>query len=301
MIIQENSLGATNPSLAEQWHPTKNGDLTPFDVAPSGSKRVWWKCPRGNDHEWEATVNKRTAGGTGCPICNPVWSVPELRLYSELKTLFPSIQHRAMVNGHEVDIYIPKIGVGIEYDGVYWHHDKVEKDRSKNAALGPSILLIRVREEDLPLISPYDVRVQKRKMSIATVQHVLEVVLDQRPVSSETADVIQTYLARKRWVATRLFNQLYSERKSVRYEDSVRHLMPKLSKEWHPNKNNGLLPEHFTPGSGRKIWWRGPCGHEWQDTLNHRSRGRDCPKCRYEKASRTRRANSTKGQLGLFD
>ena len=205
-----------------------------------------------------------------------------------------------MLEGQEVDIYIPELEVGIEYDGVYWHHDKKEKDKGKNVALDSSILLIRIREEDLPLLSPNDVSVKKRKISISTIKEVLKVILEQKSVSPENTSDIHEYLDKKSWVATRLFKQLYSERKFVKFEDSLCHLMPELSKEWHPSKNDALLPEQFTPGAGRTIWWLGNCGHEWQDTINHRSRGRDCPKCRYKKASRTRRKNSTKGQMELF-
>ena len=28
-------MATTHPELAKQWHPTKNGDLTPFDVVGS--------------------------------------------------------------------------------------------------------------------------------------------------------------------------------------------------------------------------------------------------------------------------
>jgi hypothetical protein len=299
-IIRSNSLGAVNPSLAKQWHPSRNGELSPYDVAPAGNSRVWWKCPKGDDHEWEATVNHR-ASGTGCPKCNPVWSIPELRIYSELKTLFPSIQHRAILEGYEVDIFIPEIGVGIEYDGVYWHQDKLEKDKEKNAALGSSILLIRIREEDLPLLSPHDVRVKKRKISISTIKKVLIKILEEKTVSLDNLIQIREYLGYRDWVATQLFNKLYSERKSVSFDDSLCHLMPELSQEWHPSKNDTLLPEHFTPGASRLIWWLGSCGHEWQDTINHRSRGRDCPKCRYKKSSATQRKNRSKYQLRLFE
>ena len=34
------SLVEQNPELAKQWHPTKNGDLTPSDVGPGSHKRV---------------------------------------------------------------------------------------------------------------------------------------------------------------------------------------------------------------------------------------------------------------------
>jgi len=299
-IATENSLGAENPTLAEQWHPTKNGDLTPFDVAPSAARKVWWKCPKGDDHEWEATINHR-ATGTGCPKCNPVWSVPELRIFCELNTFFPGLEHRAQLDGVEVDIYIPELQIGIEYDGVYWHHDKLEQDKKKNSALGSSVQLIRVREEGLPLIGPHDIAVEKRKLSITTIQKILAVILEQKSLSPEADSDIRTYLKRKRWLSTELFNQLYSERKLVKFEESLAHQYPDLSIEWHPSNNDSLLPEHFTPGSGRSVWWLGACGHEWQDTINHRTSGRDCPRCRYKKASETRRKNRAKGQMPLFD
>ena len=298
-INKENSLGTVNPLLAEQWHPTKNGNLTPFDVAPAGDLKVWWKCPKGDDHVWKVSINSR-AGGTGCPKCNPVWSVPELRVFTEMKTIFPGIQHRAILEGYEVDIYIPELGVGIEYDGVYWHHDKLEKDKEKNLGVASSILLIRIRESDLPLLSPTDISVEKRRISISTIKEILNTIIDHRAVSSSTLDLICQYLAKKKWAANRLFSRMYSERKIVKFEESLSHLFPELSQEWHPSKNDFLLPEHFTPGSGRLIWWLASCGHEWQDTINHRTSGRDCPKCRYKKASRTRRRKREKGQLKLF-
>lgn len=298
-IVRENSLGAMNPSLAEQWHPTRNGKLTPFDVAPAAKIKVWWWCPKGDDHIWNTSVNHR-ATGTGCPKCNPAWSIPELRIYCELSTLFPNIEQRAILEGYEVDIYIPEFKVGFEYDGVYWHQGKLEKDMEKNVGLGSSILLIRIREEDLPLIGPHDIRVKAGKLSISTIKKLLNIILKQKTVPPDTTSHIRQYLGNKNWVATELFNKLYSERRSVKYEESLCHVFPKLSQEWHPSKNDMLLPKHFTPGSGRTIWWLGDCEHEWQDTINHRTSGRDCPKCRYVKASRSRRKNNTKGQLKLF-
>src|SRR5262245_28146044 len=64
-------LSVTNPQLAAEWHPTKNGDLRPEDVVAGSNKKVWWKCPKADDHEWEAVIASR-AGGTGCPCCRNV-------------------------------------------------------------------------------------------------------------------------------------------------------------------------------------------------------------------------------------
>ena len=62
------SLAEVNPELAKQWHPTKNGGLTPFDFSQGSEKRIWWKCNKGDDHEWESTIGNRSQG-TNCPIC----------------------------------------------------------------------------------------------------------------------------------------------------------------------------------------------------------------------------------------
>lgn len=66
-LVGYNDLVTTNPALATQWHPTKNGDLHPTDVTRSSNKNVWWKCSTCG-HEWKTTVNHRSAG-RGCPQC----------------------------------------------------------------------------------------------------------------------------------------------------------------------------------------------------------------------------------------
>jgi len=54
---------------------------------------------------------------------------------------------------------------------------------------------------------------------------------------------------------------------------------PGLAREWHPTKNESLKPTDVKPFSGKKVWWLGECGHEWQSTVAHRSGGRQCPFC----------------------
>ncbi len=68
-VVRSNSLGFTSPELSKQWHPTKNGTLTPANVTASSGRKVWWKCTKGSDHEWQATPCNRVRGKTGCPYC----------------------------------------------------------------------------------------------------------------------------------------------------------------------------------------------------------------------------------------
>ena len=41
---------STNPELAAEFHPTKNGELTPSDFTPGSDKKEWWKCDKADDH-----------------------------------------------------------------------------------------------------------------------------------------------------------------------------------------------------------------------------------------------------------
>lgn len=63
---EDNNFAVRYPEMVKDWHPTKNGQLTPYDVAPKSHKKVWWVCSQG--HEWETAVVNR-ARGSGCPIC----------------------------------------------------------------------------------------------------------------------------------------------------------------------------------------------------------------------------------------
>ncbi len=67
--MAKKSLAETHPEIAKQWHPTKNGDLMPSNVSFGSRKKVWWKCDKGDDHEWETLVSSRSSG-KNCPICS---------------------------------------------------------------------------------------------------------------------------------------------------------------------------------------------------------------------------------------
>ncbi|MCP5105015.1 MAG: zinc-ribbon domain-containing protein, partial [bacterium] len=63
------SLQVQNPELAKQWHPHKNGDLTPGQVTPHCNTKVWWVCEEG--HEYQAMVaNRNRAKPRGCTTCS---------------------------------------------------------------------------------------------------------------------------------------------------------------------------------------------------------------------------------------
>ena len=69
-IDPKRSLQYLSPKIAAQWHPTKNGSLTPTAVANKSNKKYWWQCSKSNEHVWQAVVASRTdENSRGCPFC----------------------------------------------------------------------------------------------------------------------------------------------------------------------------------------------------------------------------------------
>ena len=86
IVSQENDLGSRFPDIAAQWHPTKNGKLTPEICSPSSNRKVWWMCPLG--HEYQAAVGARTVSGSDCPYCT---GRKVLVGFNDLETLNPAV------------------------------------------------------------------------------------------------------------------------------------------------------------------------------------------------------------------
>ena len=57
------------PHLVKEWHPTKNGELTPNNLTHGSNKKVWWLCSKG--HSYDSIICNRTSKNpTGCPYCS---------------------------------------------------------------------------------------------------------------------------------------------------------------------------------------------------------------------------------------
>lgn len=88
-----NDLATTHPEIAAQWHPTKNGNLTPEDVVVGSNKKAWWYLPYKDPRtgkffifEWEAVIKSRLRNG--CPFLSgqKVW-----KGFNDLATTHPEI------------------------------------------------------------------------------------------------------------------------------------------------------------------------------------------------------------------
>lgn len=286
VVVDSNCLANVYPELSKEWHPTKNGNLEPKDVTFGSTKKVWWKCPKGKDHEWITSPSRRIFG-TGCPFCTNPSSTPELRILTELRTIFTSVEHRVIINGHEVDIFIPGLKIGIEYDGEFWHSNKQKQDLRKNTELKDKITLIRVRDKGLNILTDYDIKQTTRNITVETIKSILQQISKLIKIeSTEVLSRINSYHKNKKWVASEDFRKLHVARNHITLEESISFLFPKITEEWHPTKNEPLLPKYFSPGSNKKVWWKCSKGndHEWESQIADRClNNTGCPICSNKK------------------
>jgi len=273
---EENNLLLLYPDVAKEWHPTKNIDFAPDQVTPRSDKKAWWLCPKG--HSYEAIIKNRTRD-RGCPHCSHQQSEPEIRILAELKWIFEEIKHRYKVDGAEVDIFIPSLNLGIEYDGKYWHHDKELKDLDKNKhLLCRGVRLVRVRQHPLEPLTENDLIV-KTSLKKGDLDDIVKKIAPF--VDNNAKEKIIAYLAKSSFTNEELFKQYRSYFPSPFPENSLLETHPELSDEWDYDKNHPLKPENFSYGSRQIIWWKCPAGHKYQTIIKNRTTNNKtgCPLC----------------------
>jgi hypothetical protein len=278
-VYHDICLGVLNPNLAKEWHPTKNLLLTPEDVTTGSNENVWWVCKKG--HEWQATVKNRT-NDSGCPECYPQISHLELRIYCELKYLFPSTtsKEKEKTLGKECDIYIEEVKAGVEVDGVYWHRNKYLKDKKKAAAIrSGGITLINVREVGLERIADTDIFCTPKDSTLAVVKKVVKAINEQCSLNEDKEKAIDVYLLRQAFANDSEYKKRLSTLSSPLPGFSLLELNPDLAKQWHPTLNGSLTPKDVTLHSGERVWWVCSKGHEWQTRIADRNSGLGCPFC----------------------
>ena len=279
-VTPENNLEVCFPEISSEWDYEKNGSLTPSMVHPKSMKRVYFKCKL--NHSYKTRIQDRTQKQSDCPKCSNKTSRPEFRVFSEIKFIFPESLHRSKIKKTEVDILVPSIRVGIEYDGYYYHEGKEDRDTQKNEFLKRNgFHLIRLRQEPLKKISENDVLHPKRKYLLKTdLNDIFLKILKLVDLSQDQKNSIHNYVNQNNFQNGEHF-QTYSRRPNIpKGRDSFLHTHPEFSQFWDYEKNHPLKPEYFTYGSNVEVYWRCNRGHSYKSSIDKKGiRGRGCPIC----------------------
>ena len=267
-IVGVNDLLTIHPEFTEEWDYEKN-DVNPLELKPGSNIRVWWKCKRCG-HSWQTSPNKRTYEKTGCPRCgNKGTSFSEVTIYYYIKQCFPNAINRYDYHGYEVDIFIPEIQTGIEYDGVWYHKDKYESDVKKSKALSElGITIIHIREEGLEPI-PNGHNIFRNSQAAEGLENCIVELFEliHNKVDRSVIDIERDYAEIQELI---FLNEV---------SNSIENKAPQLIKDWNYDKNGSLLPSQVSCYSNQKVWWKCDLGHEWTTTPAHRMEGKGCPYC----------------------
>ncbi|MDB4648927.1 zinc-ribbon domain-containing protein [Crocinitomicaceae bacterium] len=272
------SLAEVNPELAKEWHPTKNGELTSYDVTSGSDKKVWWQCKKGNDHEWEAFVNNRSKG-QGCPFCSG-------RRASKLNNLEIKNPKISRQWDSAKNYPISPNNVTPNSSKKYWW--KCSKGHSFESSVAN-----RVKAPGCPFCSGRKVSDENNLLIenpvLASEWHPsLNGSLQPSQVTKSSSKNVWWQCAKNKkhvWQST-VNNRSrrgcpFCGGRKVNETNSLLTCRPELAKEWHPSKNNKVTPSEVTEFSNKKVWWKCKKSneHEWQATIANRSGGHGCPYC----------------------
>lgn len=200
-IVESNCLNTTHPELIEEWNWEKN-ELLPNSVVWGTRKKVWWKCKINNNHVWEAAIaNRATKRKQGCPFCRVTnTSKNELEIMFELMLIFKEINpenHIVKVNSkiYRVDILIPSLKLIIEYDGSFWHKNKLKKDLEKTSnLLSAGFQVLRLRQVPLNKITEIDILTESEFNCKSVTDRILIFIKNSFNLGKETTHDITNYI-----------------------------------------------------------------------------------------------------------
>jgi len=269
---------ADYPDLLAEWHPTRNGALTPERAARGSTRKVWWRCATDPRHEWESRIQKRVLGAR-CPYCTGRNAEPLSVTHPKLAAEWHPTLNRGL---------LPREVVAGSERSVWWlcpvAPDHVWQRRIK----------LRVRGGPCPYC---------RNLAVSETNSVATdaLLLGQwHPTKNGRNTPQRTRLNSNvpvwwkcaagpdhEWrIAPRRRKDhgcpfCFGTRPSVTNGFGARH--PELAREWHPRKNAGLDVMATPSKYPRPVWWR--ClvhtRTSWQATIDSRlDGGGACPKCR---------------------
>ena len=138
--------------------------------------------------------------GHGCPKCGLIESRGENELYEYVCSLIgkKKVEHsnRTILDGYEIDIFIPDYKIGIEYNGLKWHSEKF-RDRNYHLmktelANKKGIKLIQIFEDEY--FSRKDIVLSKIKRLINCDKNLVKVMARKCQVKEIEKKEAETFL-----------------------------------------------------------------------------------------------------------
>ncbi|MBM3860201.1 MAG: hypothetical protein FJ395_11190 [Verrucomicrobia bacterium] len=295
-VLREESFAALFPTIAADWHPTRNGSLDPWTLGPQSNKRIWWQCRKNPKHVWNGSIHTRVRYMSGCRQCNRTRN-PFSKAYPEIAREW----HPTKNDGRTAD----DISAGSR-EVVWWRCAKVPAhewqariDGRIRAKSGCPFCVKAAGNIPQPTLDVFSRKLagqwhptknsglKPSDVSVGSTRQVWWLC----PVNPEHA-----WKAAIRNRAKLHTGCPYCARRSkfAGPGKSLAERFPKIAAQWHSAKNGELKPASVTPGSAQRVWWQ--ClkdpSHEWQATVMSRTSKRSKALCPFCSGFRVTTANS---------
>lgn len=266
--------------LANEWHPTKNGELRFGELSYGSGKKVWWLGPCG--HEWKSEYRSRTTKGAGCPVCSGHLIVSGI---NDLATIYPEIAsewHPTKNGGTRPEQCASTTSRLVWWLGSCGHEWKSSVSgrtymrsgcpycSSRKLLTGFNDLKARFPEVAAEWNPSRNGDISPESVSPGSTTSYWWICRLGHPWKARAVD--RTHGANG--------CPICSGRRILPGANDLETTHPDAAAWWHPTWNGPIMPRDVTAGSGKKYWWSGPCGHNWEASPYKITSGRGCPVCR---------------------
>lgn len=274
--IGKNDLFSQASDIVAEWDYVLNEGKNPSDYTVNSKEKVWWKCSQCGS-TWLASIRNRAKNESGCPTCkrHTRTSFPEQAIFFYIQQVYSKAENSYTDftdnTSMELDVFVPELCVGIEYDGVAWHNnEKAEKRDKKKFELCKQlgIRLIRVSEFSRNENSYCNTFILREGNNSESLNIAILKLLGLLGCSHINVDVDRDRANIMRQYITHIANRSIA----VRYPEEVKY--------WDTEKNKGLTPEMINATSNISYWWKCDLGHSYKAApCNRLGTGQGCPYC----------------------
>lgn len=278
------SLRQTHPELVQEFHPTKNGEITPDNITAGTKKRLQWIC-KICSHEWATSGSNRTNRNSGCGYCNTN------RLHSDgrnsMRNTHPEIakELHPTKNG---EITPDNVVLGT-HKKLHWQCWKCSHEwviSGKNRAQGDGCIYCARNG----IHSDGRNSMKNTHPELAEEFHETKngkLTIENTVAGTKTKLWWKCKMCSNEWKARgadRVLSRgcsvcnvgvLHSDKRN-----SMEKTHPEIALEFHPTKNGEITPSEIIAGTSKKLHWIcSTCSHEWISSGSDRTQGYGCSYC----------------------
>ncbi|MEV6140506.1 zinc-ribbon domain-containing protein [Nocardia sp. NPDC051990] len=298
------SLGDLRPDLVAKFHPTKNGELSLFDLNPRVTNvAIWWLCGDCG-HEWQ-TKDPRRAGCRPCAAKRRIAEIVTPEPGRSLADLRPDLarQWHPTKNTDR----LPTDVTPRSSKPVWWLCDQCGNEWKRS----PGIRVSKgsgCRKCSSKIVARRRMQSSAEDSLAATHPHLLKEWHPTKNVDIDPATIGEGSAHRVYWLCSTCGNEwqamvwtrakkgfgckrcasraMSAARCAVREGNSLAELHPDLAAQWHPDRNGAATPATINASTHTRFWWQcASCGHEWSAKPGNRIRSTYlCPSCKQKRA-----------------